>query len=348
MKSTLIIGKGDSDYTNRNPRRLTLQAKRAGHDVQWVDYDEISKIKEFKNDIVNVMLFFPYKFWNENCEKEDGTLYGTSKEKYMLFKDFFTEKDEEIRQVLKNKEINYIIHPEYAPIDRDKKLTHKTLTNAGIPTTERVKYTDLEDLLEQLESYNGIFIKANYGAEGKGITILRKNEWKTNYKVTENGLANYGIHDKWYFTDITGKKELLEQLIYSEVIVEREIITPKIKKEPINSNKFDMRLYVLANEVPHFFIRVNERDKETTNYSQGARVIHHPHTNLPEEKIKKYMEIAVKAAEAMHLNFVGIDLMFDQTLNNPVVVEAQCFTDFPDINACYLQKEMINNSKIFK
>lgn len=59
----------------------------------------------------------------------------------------------------------------------------------------------------------------------------------TNYRVDGGRLANHGVHDLWPFTEITGRTDLLAELLANEVIVEREIVTP----EADPGTKFDIR-----------------------------------------------------------------------------------------------------------
>jgi len=57
---------------------------------------------------------------------------------------------------------------------------------------------------------------------------------------------------------------------------------------------------------------------------------------------RKAREIAKKAARAMGLRFVGVDVMFDGRLDNAKVVEVQAFTDFPDTKKFDMAEYMVS------
>lgn len=328
MKALLVLGKGDTPYSDRNRSRLVDYARRSGFEVQQADYHQIRTLPGFGNEKINVMFFFPYAFWNSCCEvPKDTQLYGTSRVSYDKFKRHFLQAKEQLERRFGGQTLQYAISPENAPVDRDKVETIKRLRAGGVPTSDPLAYASLTDIKRALTPQRGIFIKCRYGSEGKGITVLHHDRWVTNYKVEGNRLTNYGVYDAWAFSDITGREDLLGQLLRHDVIVEREIRTPPVFK----NQKFDVRAYVVGQTVPHLFARVNSSDKEVTNYSQGAQVRHHPDTGLGGECLDLARQIALKAARALGLRFVGVDIMFDGHLGNAKVVEAQAFTDFPDI-----------------
>ncbi|MFA5106212.1 MAG: YheC/YheD family protein [Candidatus Micrarchaeia archaeon] len=346
MKSILVVGKGDTPYSDRNRARFVDYARKAGHEVLASDYHEIRGLGGFSNGRINVLFFFPYTFWNANCEKPtDTNLYGTSRDAYEMFRRHFLETGAEIAEKFKGHEIHYVIPPQAAPVDRDKIETVARLKARGVPTPQQLPYISANDVISEVTKERGVFIKCRYGSEGKGITVLHKGRWVTNYKVEGDSLSNYGVYEKWQFADITGRAELVTQLLRHEVIVEQEIITP----DYYNGMKFDLRAYVVMDKVPHFFVRLNEPKNEITNFSQGAKIRHHPETGMAEEIAGLAKRTAIKAANALGLEFVGVDLMFDGGMENPKVVEAQAFTDFPDIDKLNLAKYMLDDkSGLFK
>ena len=341
MKSLLVLGKGDIGYSDRNRARLVGFAKKAGFDVQQADYHEINRVPGFQNETINVMFFFPFTFWNAYCEvPQDTHLYGTSKSVYEKFRDYFLSAGSQLEDRFRGHQINYIIPPEIAFIDRDKIETLRLLRASGVPTPDQVSYTCLQDVIDSISLKRGIFIKCRYGAEGKGITALHHDRWVTNYRIEKDRLANFGVYDTWQFSDITGRRELLEQLLENDVIIEKEILAPGI----LDGKKFDLRAYVVGQDMAHFFARVNDPKKEITNYSQGATIIHHPLTGLGKDCIGLVRRTAIQAANAMGLKFVGVDIMFDESLDAPRVVEAQCFADFPCIRKFNLAEFMVRDA----
>ena len=343
-KSLLILGKGDKDYTDRNPERVFQEALKSGMDVRRTDYGELEALKlfgGFKQETIVVMPFFPYNFWNEFCETpKDTGLYGTSRSTYELLDKFFKEKSSELKAELSNHQLEFVIPLEKAAFDRDKIATIELLQKNNIPTTTQIQTRDLEEILHKISINHGLMIKCRYGSEGKGITLLRKDEWLTNYKVEKRKLTNYGTYDKWEFTDITGKKSLLKQLLRHQVIIEEEITPPRV----YGQLKFDTRTYVVDYQPIHFFVRINEAEKIVTNYSQGARILHNPNTKLPEGYCDSIKKISEQSARATELRFIGVDIMFSGCHKEPKVVEVQAFTDFPHKDYFDLAKYMVESS----
>ena len=340
-KSLLIIGWGDSSETDKNRVRLVKYAKRAGFEVQAVDYHKLELLHPFKNNTLNVMLFFPYTFWNENCEIPDDTgLYGTSEKAYRLFANFLMEIQSRLESRFSNHDLKFTTPLAYVALDRDKIQTLQILNNHDVSTSKTLSYETLPDILDQITPERGIFIKCRYGAEGKGITLVKPNRWLTNYKVERSQLANYGVYEKWNFTDITGKKELLKQLIEQEVIVEQEIIP----RDFFGGKKYDVRVYVVSGEIPHFFVRINDLESVITNWSQGGRIIHSPETGLTEDVIERINTEAKKAAEVFYSKLMGVDIMLDQDSNVPKVLELQTFMGFPDIRKFNLAGYLVGSS----
>lgn len=333
--SLLIIGKHADRYINRNATLLYTYARDAAVDTRWIAYEALfsgtldhDEQDTFLHDDLMVVLFFPHHFWDENCElPQDTGLYGTSARSYEFFQQYMFQVGQILTTKFPHKNISFLIDPARAAIDRDKIETIRILSQGGVPVTKSIASRGAGELLAFVAKGSGLFIKCRYGSEGKGITYISKEKWVTNYRVNGGRLANYGIHDRWMFVDITGRTELLEELLTTEVIIEEEIVTPEI--EP--GTKFDLRVYVLDGEVLHMFLRINQKVSIITNFSQGARVRHDYKKLLNQEQISLIGSTARSAASAMAARFIGVDCMFDNHWNI-AVVETQVFTDFPDIN----------------
>ncbi len=339
-QSLLVLGRGDSLETDKNRIRLVEYAAQAGFEVQAADYHELKQLHQFRNKNLNIIPFFPYTFWNKNCETpEDTLLYGTSKRTYGLFMDFFLSVKDKLEQKFSSHNLVFAIPLESAAVDRDKLQTIQILRDGGVSTSETVSYGSLSDILARMTPERGVFIKCRYGAEGKGITLIRPDRWLTNYKVENSRLTNYEVYGRWNFTDITGKKELLEQLIEQEVIVEPEVVSPHL----FGSKNFDFRIYVINGAVPHFFVRINDFKNVITNWSQGGRVIHNPKTELAEKVIERISGEAKKAAMAFHSKLLGVDVMLERDGDIPKVIELQTFTGFPDIRKFDLANYLVRS-----
>jgi hypothetical protein len=326
--SVVLVGLEPDGSLDRNARRMCEECVRSGLNTFRVDYDDLDAIPRLTlRPEVLVMLFFPHRFWDANCETPGDTgLYGTSMRSYNLFRDFCLDVEARLERLLAGRRIAYLVPPGRAFADRDKVETVRTLSAAGVATPLQYETRDAGELLDRIEPGRGIFVKCRYGAEGKGISYLSRAGWWTNYRVDGGRLGNYGIHDRWQFTEITGRKDLLSELLANEVIVEREIVTPEIGR----GTKFDVRVYVSAGAAPHMFLRINRRDGLVTNFSQGGTTEHRYDEIMPEAAIDEVRRTGLAASRALECPFIGVDVMFEQD-GSLVVVETQVFTDFPDI-----------------
>ena len=327
MKSLIILGEYKDSFLNRNINRLARCARAESMSVCRTSYEELlgdGRVKADHDD-VSVMFFFPYTFWDNNCEiPEDTGVYGTSRESYETFKNFWADVKGKLGERFRDHNLSFVIDPDYAAVDRDKIETHRLLRLNGVSTTTTVP-NDLKEILGRLNG-KGIFIKPRYGAKGKGITYLSKGEWITNYRVGENGkIENYGDRERWKFDDITGNEDFVKRLLDLEMIVEEEVQPPRLNGD----FKFDVRVYSVFGDAPHMFVRENDGISVLTNNSQGGTINHDYREVLPEEAIASAMEESLKASKVLNSNFLGVDCIFDRTLDKPVVLEVQTFTGFP-------------------
>jgi len=267
-------------------------------------------------------------------------VYGVDRNVYHLFRRFWGRVERVIRQTYPDKQIEFIIDPKMVYIDRDKILTHDLLEQAGVPVTNTIKDLTVENILENISATRGVFIKSRYGAEGKGITRVRSQEWMTNYDVIRHCPANHENGQQWPFVDITGDKAFLRDLLSRDVIVEREILC--VKKPGIG--KFDVRVHVVGGKVVHLFVRHAGAQDVVTNWSQGGEVEHTYKDILTTKQIASVVAVSELAAKTLDSRFIGIDCMFDcEDPDQAIVVEAQCLCDFPKPEACNLGEVLVRH-----
>ena len=93
-KTLLILGEYAEDDLNKNIKRLQRYAKEIKIPVKTISYEQLFSKNKFKinTDNLSVMFFFPFKFWNKNCEiPKDTSIYGVSKQSYEIFKEFWQD-----------------------------------------------------------------------------------------------------------------------------------------------------------------------------------------------------------------------------------------------------------------
>lgn len=325
----LLVGKRENKQLNHFRSMLFNYAKKKALDVRWQDYDAFSSKEpfDFQRELLNVYFFFPFKFWDKNCENpEPNEPWGTSKLTYERFKEFWTNINKRVNELYPNKELKFVVDPKHAFQDRDKIETRNKLAEAGLPVTETIESRDLEEILEFIEPKRGVFIKSRYGGSGKGITYLSEKGWFTNYKVDDGRLSNHELDKMWLFVEITNQDELVSKLLEKEVIIEKEVITPELSP----NEKYDVRAYATFNDVPHMFVRVAPKTKIVTNWYRGGKIIHTYADVLNKDEINEVKELAWRSAEVMKCqNLCGIDIMFDKEYGAKVI-ETQVFTGFPN------------------
>jgi len=342
MNSLLILGEHQDSSLNPNIKRLQRYSTEMEIPTRVRNYEEFfSKPIKINTEDLAVMFFFPYKFWNQTCETpEDTGIYGTSSKSYKRFEQFWKDVKGNLEEKFKGINLKYIIDPDFAALDRDKIATHKLLKKANIPTTKKLP-KDFSYLLELVKTH-GIFIKPRYGALGKGITYLSPSKWLTNYGVGRNNVPyNYSCEKGWFFKEITGNHEFLKRILDLEMIVEKEIVPPKLEK----GKKFDLRSYAVFKKVPYIFMRENETKDIITNFSQGGRAIHDVEKKLPKKVIELAKKEGLKTAQTLNSHFLGIDIIFDKNLQTPRVLEVQTFTGFPKIRKFNLPRYLAEHIK---
>ena len=176
---------------------------------------------------------------------------------------------------------------------------------------------------------------------GKGITYLKKDEWKTNFRFKNNKIISKKSDYGWTFIDITNNDEFLKQLLKQDITIEEEI-QPYI----VDKKKFDLRIYVSFNQVRYIYPRTNKSMSVTTNISQGGKGESQSFLNkIPKELLDQAKKEAINATKAMQTNFAGVDVMFDGKKNKPFVIEIQAFPGFPASKKYNISKRILNDIK---
>lgn len=339
MRSLLILGDYKDPGHNKYIKWMENVSPRHGFQPVLVGYDELLKgdIKDLKGETIPVMFFFPFSFWDANCEPPpDIGVYGVSRNSYETFANFWMDVEDKLRNFYRDANLSFVVDPKIAYIDRDKILTHDTLIEARVPTTEMLP-KDLFSIFDRISSGENVFIKSRYGSEGKGITYLSRDKWVTNYMIGPGNSVVNPDNEDWVFRDIDGNFDFLRRLLDLEVIVEREIVPPPIK----GNKKSDVRAYVFLDSVEYMFVRDNDFEGVITNFSRGGSINYSAPSVLSSESIDLVDRISVDASRALKSGFMGVDVMFDGSWKKPRVLEAHAFPGYPESQSYALIDRMV-------
>lgn len=340
MKSLLILGEHNNPELNLNINRLRRASQESGLQTTVMSYEQLLRgpVKPLKTEDASVMLFFPFTFWDSHCElPDDSEVYGVSKERYLLFANFWSQVSDAIEHHYADHNLSFVVNPKYAAVDRDKILTREMLQLAGLPVTTTIPKDPHRIIAESESPDRGVFIKSRYGSEGKGITYLRNGKWLTNYQFDGQGHVLNPADNNWQFRDFSGNSDFLRNLLDLEVIVEKEVVPPV----RADGKKSDVRSYVVMGNTEYLFVRENGFDAVITNFSQGGYVNDDSASVLPPSTINAVKNLSVQSANALYSGFIGVDFMFDKDWNHPLVLEAQTFPGYPKIRKCNLARKLV-------
>lgn len=334
MKTKTVLAIGDS-----SPDGILASAsfdKFVGHkktfskrsiDLKVVDYYALlgDNLPRIDTEAITVMLFFPYSYWNENIEvyTYDDRIYGdeTFGKK---FNELFNTVDSKLQRAYKGKKLSFVNPPQSIQIDRDKKKTKSLFKRQAIPTPPLHKIETEEDIIDLLEKGHRLYAKPRFGAMGKGITYLTKGRWRTNYLYKRGKIVSRNFDYGWGFVDVTGKLDFLKELIKRDMVFEQAIDLPTIE-----GRKFDMRIYVIYGKVPYLYARTVSVEKIVTNWSQGGRIEKGSFLRkIPKEKLNMAKSYAIKGAQAIGINYAGMDLIFSGDFCQVYVLEGHSFPSY--------------------
>ena len=151
-KTLLIIGDKNSrgrilDHSFNEFIENIEKIKSVKFKAYVISYKDVfsGKLPEVTTPVVNVVLFFPYKYWDENIEvyKKGSKVYGDNAFGHE-FKKYFIRLEKAIRKRYRDKKIEYVNPPSKSILDRDNDYTEKLfLTKCPykyINYTENYKY----------------------------------------------------------------------------------------------------------------------------------------------------------------------------------------------------------------
>ncbi|MFH1641889.1 MAG: YheC/YheD family protein [Nanoarchaeota archaeon] len=324
MKTILIIG-DDSDWESylkfKKTRKFFKKIRFVTTNYKSVLQNKLPKIDSRK---VLIMLFFPLDYWNNVIETNfvKGRVYG-DKKCAVMFYDYLDKVENILDKKYKN--ISYVNSFKAVKVDRDKELTKRIIRKIGVPVPKSYATRNYDDILKLLGRGKKLYVKVNFGAMGKGITLLSKSSWLTNFIYRNRTIISRKGDYGWKFNQITGNREFLTKLLTKDLVIE-EAVDPYV----ISNKKFDIRYYVVYGKIMHIIIRSTKISNVVTNITQGGTKERSEFLqSMPKKYLADAKRNAIKASKTLGLNFAGIDIMISKR-GKPYVIEAQSFPGFPE------------------
>ena len=331
MKKALLVI-GDEKIARKRPhisfRRFIGHARRLKNkepfELKIINYTQLlsKAAPAISASLIKVIFFFPYQYWNRNIETyQNGKIYG-DKTFGGQFRVFFKEVKKTIEAHYAGKKIEYLIHPRLCCLDRDKQASKNALTKGAISTPRTFSVSSFRGVQRLLSQGLDLYIKPRFGAMGKGITYLNKEEAVSNFLFRRGEVISRLSDFNWKFSRIKDRQTFIKQLLKKGFICE-EAIRPAIFK----GRRFDFRVYVLFGKVIYFYAKSSEAGSCVTNWSQGGRIDKRETIlrKFPKQKIAVLKNLARKAARTLGLNFAGVDIIFSENLKNAYVLEGNAF-----------------------
>lgn len=335
LKKTLLII-GDKEIAPNRPYvsfsrflRHVRKLKGKSKDVEFkvISYDQLleKQIPEISSLSVKVIFFFPYQYWDRHIETyQNGKVYG-DKDFGGQFKLFFKKVKKIIEESYKTKKIEYLINPKLCYLDRDKQASKDILAKSAVSTPRTFKVSSFKAVQKILDQGLNLYIKPRFGAMGKGITYLNKNETISNFLFRKGEVISRLSDFNWPFKRIKDRESFINRLLDRGFICE-EAIAPAI----FQGRRFDFRVYVLFGKVVYYYAKSSKAGTCVTNWSQGGRIDKKKIilNEFPKQKIVMLKKLAKQAVSTLGLNFAGVDIIFSEDLEKAYVLEGNAFPGY--------------------
>ncbi|TET38781.1 MAG: hypothetical protein E3J72_02160 [Planctomycetota bacterium] len=300
--------------------------KNAGYVIKAFSYMEVLENPQVLNDPgsgdVTVLFFFPVDYWDTKIEI-GHEIYG-SRKMGGKFEAFFNKVESVIRSACKSK-VTFVNDPASIALVRDKKRSHEALVANNVACASSYGIETARELIKLVDKGTDLILKVRYGSLGKGVSLISRNKWYTNFKMRNGSILNHSNDKGWKMKEISKRLSFIGQLLEQDVHIEKEIKTPII-----NNQKLDLRVFVIFGEPVLTYVRTAKINNIITNWHQGGRI--EPLSflnNLPEKAIEMAEEVAVNAANAYGLNYAGIDVIFSENYEKVFVLEGNAFPGSP-------------------
>lgn len=334
-KTLLIIGdrrtKGRTLDTSFNTfAKIVENSKDKGLETHILSYKDVfeGNFPEVSSPVLNVLLFFPYKYWNKNIEvyQGDSKVYGDNSFG-REFRKYFEKLERIIGKKYHDKKIEYVNPPDKSILDRDKEETKKFFRRHNIPAPKSFNIKSLKDLHRLAKRGISLYIKPRFGAMGKGITYLSNGLMITNFLFQKGEIVSHPYDYHWRFHEIKDKdKDNFLKILLSRGFIFEEAIDPPIHK----GRRSDFRVYCIYGKVSYYYIRSTPAVSLVTNWSQGGKIEQKRKLSqyISTAKLNQVKSLARKVAKELKLNYTGVDIIFSKDYKKIYALEAHSFPGY--------------------
>ena len=334
-KTLLIIGDRRTKGRTLDPSfnsfvRIIENFKDKNLGVHILSYKDIfeGNFPEVSTSTVNILLFFPYKYWDKNIEvyQNDSKVYGDNSFG-LEFRKYFEKVEKIIKKKYHDKKIEYVNPPDKSILDRDKEETKKFFRRHNIPTPRSFNVKNLEDLHWITKRGISLYIKPRFGAMGKGITYLSNGLMITNFLFQKGEIISHPYDYHWRFHEIKNKdKSKFLKILLSRGFIFEEAIDPPIYK----GKRSDFRVYCIYGKVSYYYIRSTPAVSLVTNWSQGGKIEQKRKLfqYISAAKLNQVKSLTRKVAKELKLNYTGVDIIFSKDYKKIYALEAHSFPGY--------------------
>lgn len=276
------------------------------------------------SDILVVLFFFPYGYWDQNIEPPQYKgVYG-NKAFYLKFRDYWRVINSRMARLYPGSTVCFVNSPRNIFQDRDKERTKRILSKANVCTPRSYSTRDPAAVLKLIERGTRLYVKVRYGSMSKGITYLNCERWLTDFTFQHGKLTPQRPDYGWASRDVTNDYRFLRKLLENDIIIEEEV--PPFR---VDQTAFYLRVVVCYGSAINTYVRyhpVGTLLKEIRSKYGNPRML----SKVPAPTMEQCKSEAVRATNVMGLNLAGVDVMFDPITGKPVVIELNAFPGFPE------------------
>ncbi|MBT5021806.1 hypothetical protein HOK51_09425 [Candidatus Woesearchaeota archaeon] len=327
MNRTLLVIGDEKGYDTKEFLEKQPILEDRGIELKYTTYNEIlaGDMPDIQNEYLMAHFFFPYSPWDEKIETyTNGRFYGDNKFG-KLFYDLMKSVEQKINIRYHNKELSYINSPDLIIGDRDKEITRQRLIDNGIPVAKGYHPETARQLIDIVNnsSNGGLYVKARNGSLSKGITLLTREKWLSNFRYDNSidKIISKKADCGWTFDEIDQNPAFLDKLIKGGVVIENEIHTPVV-----DDKKFDLRFTFVLGELVCYYPRTAPAGCAITNATpdntpESLDFLEH----IPSKAIEDAKDAATKAVHRLGYGFGGVDIIFNKDYSQFYVLELNAF-----------------------